>query len=68
MPKDRTKHRTLRETLAGMRQRIAASEEGATAIEYALIASGIGAAVASTVYSLGSKTNALYTNLYTLLH
>ena len=62
------KYRSLRETLALLRKRIAASEEGATAIEYALIAAGVGAAVASTVYSLGSKTNALYSNIYTLLH
>ena len=31
-----------------------ANEDGATAIEYALIASGIGAAVAATVWSLGT--------------
>jgi len=62
------KYRTLRETFALLRDRLAASEKGATAIEYALIAAGIGAAVASTVYSLGSKTNSLYSNLYTLLN
>ena len=31
-----------------------ADERGATAIEYALIAAGIGATVAATVYNLGS--------------
>ena len=36
-------------------------EDGATAIEYALIAAGIGAAVAATVWSLGTTTNAAST-------
>jgi pilus assembly protein Flp/PilA len=40
-----------------------ADEGGATAIEYAMIASGVGAAVAAAVYSLGSKVNSLYTTL-----
>ena len=29
------------------------NQDGATAIEYALIAAGVGAAIAATVYSLG---------------
>jgi pilus assembly protein Flp/PilA len=36
-------------------------ERGATAIEYALIAAGIGTAVASTVWTLGAEVRA---NLY----
>lgn len=36
-------------------------EGGATAIEYALIAAGVGAAVASTVWTLGDRVQ---TNLY----
>ena len=32
-----------------------ADEQGATAIEYALIAAGIGATIASTVWGLGSS-------------
>jgi pilus assembly protein Flp/PilA len=32
-----------------------ADEHGATAIEYALIACGVGAAIASTVFSFGSN-------------
>ena len=36
-------------------RRFGADDRGATAIEYALIAAGIGAAVASTVYALGSN-------------
>ena len=58
---------TLRPTLALLRTRIATNEEGATAIEYALIACGIGAAVAATVWSLGSTTNAFYASLAALL-
>jgi pilus assembly protein Flp/PilA len=38
-----------------------ADERGATAIEYALIASGIGAAIVSVVYGLG---NTVVNNLY----
>ena len=41
--------------------RFLADERGATAIEYALIASGIGAAIVSIVYGLG---NTIVNNLY----
>ena len=53
----------LRPMLALMRARLAGSEDGATAIEYALIAAGIGAAVAATVWSLGSTTKNFYASL-----
>ena len=33
-------------------------ESGATAIEYAMIASGVGCAIAATVFSLGSSVRA----------
>jgi Flp pilus assembly pilin Flp len=46
-----------------LRARLTADEQGATAIEYALIASGVGAAVAATVYNLGSTTQGLYSHL-----
>jgi len=49
--------------LATMRARVAGNEDGATAIEYALIAAGIGAAVAATVWSLGSTTHNFYASL-----
>ena len=39
----------------------AADTAGATAIEYAMIAAGVGAAIAGTVYSLGST---IETTLY----
>ena len=41
--------------------RFYADARGATAIEYALIASGIGAAIAATVFGVGSSVT---TNLY----
>jgi Flp pilus assembly pilin Flp len=44
----------LRSTTAVLRTRLAADERGSTAIEYALIAAGIGAAIAATVFSFGS--------------
>ncbi len=52
---------TLPLHLMMLRRRMATNEDGATAIEYALIASGIGAAVAATVWSVGT---ALKTNFY----
>ena len=60
------KKTTLRETVALLRRRIAENEDGATAIEYAIVASGVGAAVAATVYNLGSTTKAFFTNLTSL--
>jgi len=46
--------------------RFLADEHGATAIEYALIASGIGAAVISIVFGLGTTvTNNLYNKVST---
>jgi pilus assembly protein Flp/PilA len=36
------------------------NEQGATAIEYALIAAGIAVAVAATVMSLGDAVRAMY--------
>ena len=41
-------------------------EQGATAIEYAMIAAGIGAALAATVFSLGSATHNLYQSVAAL--
>ena len=48
--------------------RFLADERGATAIEYALIASGISAAVISIVFGLGNTvTNSLYNKVNTSL-
>jgi pilus assembly protein Flp/PilA len=40
-------------------------ERGATAIEYAIIASGIAVAIAASVTSLGSSVNNLFTSVST---
>ena len=56
----------LRATMALLRAQLAADERGATAIEYALIAAGIGAALAATVYNLGSQTQNLYQSIAAL--
>jgi pilus assembly protein Flp/PilA len=54
---------TLREQLA----RLWADKSGATAIEYALIAAGVGAAVSASVYGLGSRIqDTLYNKLINL--
>ena len=50
-------------TMAIMRQRLADDERGATAIEYAMIAAGIGVAIAATVTSLGSAVSNLSTSI-----
>lgn len=57
---------TLAFHLAVLRRRVATNQDGATAVEYALVASGIGAAVAATVWSLGTTTNAFYASLANL--
>ena len=41
------------------------NEQGATAIEYALIAAGIAVAVAATVMSLGDAVRAMYDRIST---
>ena len=50
----------LRATAALLRRKLTADERGATAIEYALIASGIAVAVSAAVFALGSETNNLF--------
>jgi Flp pilus assembly pilin Flp len=62
--KSKTPRKTrLSSTLALLRARLVTDEQGATAIEYALMASGIGAAVAATVWNLGSTTKGFYASL-----
>ena len=56
----------LRLYLAMLRRRAAGDEEGGTAIEYALIAAGVGAAIAATVYSVGATTQNLYQSVANL--
>jgi pilus assembly protein Flp/PilA len=56
----------LRATVALIRRRLVADEQGATAIEYALVASGIGVAIAAAVASLGSATANLFAKVEAL--
>ena len=49
-------------------RRFLRDESGATAIEYALIASGIAVAIASTVMTLGSSVKGLYTSVATAMN
>ena len=42
-------------------------KSGATAIEYAMVASGIGLAVLTAVYSVGGKVKDLFTNVSGLM-
>jgi Flp pilus assembly pilin Flp len=68
MPKANAETTTSRTSLlARLGRRMAGDEEGGTAIEYALIAAGVGAAVAATVYSLGATTAGLYQTIANLL-
>ena len=53
-------------TMTGLAGRFIRDEQGATAIEYAMIAAGVGAAVAATVYSLGTATKGLYSSVAAL--
>jgi len=46
-------------------RRFLRDESGATAIEYAMIASGIAVAIATTIVSLGSSVKGLYTSVAT---
>ncbi|HUC47881.1 MAG TPA: Flp family type IVb pilin [Xanthobacteraceae bacterium] len=57
-----------RECFAGISpalSRFLRDERGATAIEYAIIASGIAVAIAASVTSLGSSVNGLFTSVST---
>jgi pilus assembly protein Flp/PilA len=68
MPKTNAESTTSRTSLlARLGRRVAGDEDGGSAIEYALIAAGIGAAVAATVYSLGTSTAGLYQTIANLL-
>ena len=57
----------LHATLARMRERAARDEQGATAVEYALIAAGIGAAIAATVWSFGTSLTGVYESVAAIL-
>ncbi len=42
-------------------RRLLAAEEGATAIEYAILASGVAVAIVAVISTLGGRVNALFT-------
>ena len=48
-------------------RRFLRDESGATAIEYAMIASGIAVAIAGTIVSLGSSVKGMYSNVLTAM-
>jgi pilus assembly protein Flp/PilA len=52
---------------AGLLRRFARDENAATAIEYALIASGISIVIAATVFSVGTAVKSDFTNVSTAL-
>ena len=54
-----------RSTIIAPVLRFMGDESGATAIEYAMIASGVGVAIAASVVSLGSSVKGLFTNVAT---
>ena len=62
-----TEFDTFTSTTGRLLKRFYADERGATAIEYAMIASGIGVAVSTVAYTLGGKVKALFTNVSSLL-
>jgi pilus assembly protein Flp/PilA len=53
--------------VADQAKRLARDESGATAIEYAMIAAGIGVAIITAVTSLGTATNSMYETVGTAL-
>jgi pilus assembly protein Flp/PilA len=57
---------TFTSTAGRLLKRLYADERGATAIEYAMVASGIGVVVSTAVYTLGDKVKGLFTNVSAL--
>lgn len=53
--------------VAALALRFAHDESGATAIEYAMIASGIAVAIAATLVTLGSSVTGMYSTVLTAL-
>ena len=58
----------LQSTVAALRERLVHDEQGATAIEYALIAAGIAVAIVAAVSTLGSATNNLFASVAAAFH
>lgn len=57
----------LKTPAARLLHRFLRDEGGATAIEYAMIASGIAVAIAATIVTLGSSVNGMYSNVLTAM-
>jgi Flp pilus assembly pilin Flp len=53
--------------ITALGKRATGDENGGTVIKYALIAAGIGAAVAATVFTLGTSTANLYQTVANML-
>ena len=51
---------TVLRSFGRLARRFHADESGTTAIEYALIAAGIGATIAATVYNMGSTLKTVW--------
>ena len=58
----------MRRLIPNVVRRFVASQRGATAIEYALIATGIAMALVAIVASLGTKVNTMWSSVATALH
>ena len=58
---------SARELMGVSVRRFVRDESGATAIEYAMIASGIAVAIATTIVSLGSNVKGLYSSVATAM-
>jgi pilus assembly protein Flp/PilA len=59
--------KSQKQSIAGAILRFMRDEGAATSIEYAMIASGIGVAIATTIVGLGSSVNGLYSSVLTAM-
>jgi pilus assembly protein Flp/PilA len=53
--------------IAGLALRLMRDEQGNTAIEYAILASGVAVAVAATIMNLGGTVKGLFTSVVTAM-
>jgi pilus assembly protein Flp/PilA len=58
----------MRDSILIELRRFLSAQEGATAIEYALIASGIAGALIAAITTLGGHVNAMWTSVASALH
>jgi pilus assembly protein Flp/PilA len=54
-------------TIADLTLRLARDERGTTAIEYAILASGVAVAIAATIMNLGGTVKDLFTTVATAM-